>query len=133
VTFLLDANVLIALTVSEHEHHDRATVWASTVDRFAICPIVEGSLIRFLIRLGEPAAAASEVVKGIHHHASCEFWPDSISYREVELGHVLGHRQVTDAYLVRLARAHAAALATLDEKLARSSQADTLLLPGRFG
>jgi predicted nucleic acid-binding protein len=105
-------------------------VWASTIDRVAICPIVEGSLIRFLVRLGESAAAAAEVVKRVHHLPSCEFWADSISYREVELGQVVGHRQVIDAYLVSLARAHAAVVATLDEKLARSSQADTLLLPG---
>ena len=128
--YLLDANVLIALTVQEHEHHERATAWASTVDRFAVCPIVEGSLIRFLVRLGEAAVAAAEVVKRIHHLPTCEFWTDSISYRDVELQHVVGHRQATDAYLVSLARAHAAVLATLDEKLATSSQSDTLLLPG---
>ena len=53
---LLDANVLIALTVQEHEHHERSAVWAATVDRFAVCPIVEGALVRFLVRLGESAA-----------------------------------------------------------------------------
>jgi toxin-antitoxin system PIN domain toxin len=129
VTFLLDANVLIALTVREHEQHERATVWASTVDRFAICPIVEGSLVRFLVRLGESAVAAAELIQRVRHLPSCEFWADSISYGEVELGHVVGHRQVTDAYLVSLARAQAAVLATLDEKLAGSFPRDTLLLP----
>lgn len=56
MTYLLDANVLIALTVQEHEHHARASTWAATVDRFAICPIVEGALVRFLVRLGESPA-----------------------------------------------------------------------------
>ena len=41
--YLLDANVLIALTVQEHEHHERATIWASTVDSFAYLPHRRGS------------------------------------------------------------------------------------------
>jgi uncharacterized protein len=129
VTYLLDANVLIALTVQEHEHHERSTAWASLVDRVAVCPIVEGGLVRFLLRLGESPATAVEVIRRIRSHRSCAFWADSISYADVDLGHVRGHRQVTDAYLVSLARAHAVVLATLDEALAASLPDDTLLLP----
>ena len=55
-TYLLDANVVIALTVKEHEHHERVSAWAATVNRFAVCPIVVGALIRYLVRLGESAA-----------------------------------------------------------------------------
>lgn len=39
---LLDANVLIALTVLEHEHHDRVTAWFASVHTFAVCPMVQG-------------------------------------------------------------------------------------------
>ena len=49
---LLDANVLVALTLAEHVHHERASVWLSGVDRFAVCPVVEGALLRFLLRMG---------------------------------------------------------------------------------
>lgn len=129
MTYLLDANVLIALTVEEHEHHERATGWASTIDRFAICPIVEGSLVRFLVRLGESAIAATEVIQRIHDIPSCDFWPDSLSYVDLELRHVIGRRQVTDAYLVGLARAHNASLATLDDGLASTLPNHTLLVP----
>lgn len=130
MTYLLDANVLIALTVEEHEHHERSTAWAAqVVDRFAVCPIVEGALVRFLLRLGESTVAAAEVVRRLHTLPSCEFWTDSISYADVDLGHVAGHRQVTDAYLVSLARSHSAALATLDAALARSVPDHTVLLP----
>jgi toxin-antitoxin system PIN domain toxin len=128
VTYLLDANILIALTVEEHEHHERATSWASTIDEFAICPIVEGALVRFLVRLGEPSVAAAGVIQRIRDIPSCEFWPDSVSYADVELSHVVGHRQVTDAYLVSLARAHNATLATLDDGLARLLATHTLLV-----
>jgi toxin-antitoxin system PIN domain toxin len=129
VTCLLDANLLIALTVEEHEHHERAASWATTVDEFAICPIVEGAVIRFLVRLGELPAAATGLIQRIHEIRSCELWPDSMSYSEVELGHIVGHRQVTDAYLASLARARNGTLATLDAGLARSLPDHTLLVP----
>jgi toxin-antitoxin system PIN domain toxin len=129
VRYLLDVNVLIALTVQEHEHHDRASIWASTVDSFATCPVVEGALVRFLVRLGESAITAVEVIQRIRNLPAGEFWPDSISYADIDLGHVVGHRQVTDAYLVNLAGSHAATLATLDEGLASLLPDHTFLLP----
>jgi uncharacterized protein len=33
--YLLDANVLIALAVAEHEHHERASAGASKITQFA--------------------------------------------------------------------------------------------------
>ena len=42
MTALLDANVLIALVVTEHVHHDAAAEWLSTFDPgFATCPITQ--------------------------------------------------------------------------------------------
>ena len=129
VTHLLDGNVLIALTVQEHEHHERSTAWAASVDSFAVCPIIEGALVRFLLRLGESGSTAAELIRRVHGLSSYQFWADSISYADVDLGKVLGHRQVTDAYLVSMARAHTGVLATLDEALAASHPDHTLLLP----
>ena len=129
MTYLLDANVLIALVFEEHEHHDRASVWIAGVDRFALCPVVEGALVRFVVRLGESADTAAAITRRLHEMPTCDFWPDSISYAQVDLSHVDGHRQVTDAYLVGLARAHDARLATMDEALARAVPDHTLLLP----
>ena len=129
-TYLLDANVLIALTVGEHEHHARASAWASGVSSFAVCPVVEGALVRFLVRTGESARVAKDVLRAVHAVPGCEFWPDELSYAAADLGHVRGHRQVTDAYLANLAGDRAdAALATLDEGLARSRPDVTLLVP----
>ena len=129
-TYLLDANVLIALTVAEHEHHARTSAWVSGVDRFAVCPVVEGALVRFLVRIGESAGVAQQVLRAVQALPRCEFWPDSQSYAESDLRHVHGHRQVTDAYLVSLAAGRAGStLATLDERLARSLPDRTLLVP----
>jgi hypothetical protein len=117
-TYLLDANVLIALTIADHEHHEVVSVWASHGQRFALCPIVEGSLVRFLVRLGETAQAAAELLRVVHALPRCTFWADSLSYRDADLDDVTGHRQVTDSYLASLARSNDGVLATLDGALA---------------
>jgi uncharacterized protein len=129
-TFLLDANVLISLVVAEHEHHDRASSWAAGVDRFAVCPTVEGALARFLVRVGERPSVASGILAAVHAMPGCEFWPDSVSYADAGLDRVRGHRQVTDAYLVALARSRSAVLATLDEGLVQVHPDGARLLPG---
>lgn len=129
-TYLLDADVLIALTVAEHVHHVRASTWAGTITRFAICPMVEGALIRFLVRTGEGAAAAQQVLRELRTTSGFTFWPDSSSYADVSLDRVQGHQQVTDAYLVGLAAGHPSGfLATLDEGLHRTYPDATLLVP----
>ena len=130
MVYLLDANVLIALTVAEHEHHVRVSAWLSTVDRVALCPVVEGALVRFLVRVGESVEAAQEVLRLLHGNPRCAFWPDELSYAVADLSYVRGHRQVTDAYLAALAATRdGALLATLDEGLARDRPAHTLLVP----
>ncbi len=127
-TFLIDANVVIALTIVEHEHHERATEWLSTVDRFAVCPVVEGALIRFLLRIGESMETAAAVLGGVRASERCEFWPDSLSYAEVDVSTIRGHRQVTDSYLAALARNGSTQLATFDRALAARHPESCLLL-----
>jgi uncharacterized protein len=130
VTALLDANVLIALVVAEHVHHDAAAEWLSASDtRFATCPITQRGLVRFLLRAGQSAAAARDVVRAVEGANRHEFWPDSVSFAEVEMGGVVGHRQVTDAYLAQLARNRNGQLATLDSGLAHLHSDVTVLIP----
>ena len=121
MTLLLDANLLIALTNQQHVHHSRARSWfAAGVKSFATCPITQGALLRHYYRDVDKAESdgAVRILKQIEAMPSHEFWQDTIAYTEVRLAGVIGHRQVTDAYLVSLAMNHGGKLATMDKGLA---------------
>ena len=107
MTILLDANVLIALLVEDHVHHGAAEDWfVGMSGNFATCPISQGSLMRLLIREGQPASAAQEIFTATTADPRHEFWPDDVPYTAVPAQGIIGHRKVTDAYLAQLARAH---------------------------
>lgn len=130
MTVLLDANVLIGLLIDEHVHHEPAEAWfEASTDRFATCPITEGSLIRTLIRVGQPAGRARAVLTTFATHPRHEFWRDDLSYREIPLERVDGHRQVTDAYLVHLARSRRGRMLTFDRAMASAYPDVVDLLP----
>ena len=119
MTVLLDANVLIALVVADHVHHDAAESWfAAAEEPFATCPITQASLIRLLVRQGQPASAAVALLSALAAHPRHKFWPDNESFEAVSTRGVIGHRQVTDAYLAHLARSRDGRLVTFDQGLA---------------
>lgn len=111
--------MLVALLSSGHVHHDLAQGWfESSTCHFATCPITQGTLLRMLMQLeGLDSAAAVQVLNTLTAHSRHQFWPDSLGYGEVLLRGVLGHRQITDAYLAALARHHRAKLTTMDKGL----------------
>ena len=132
MTILLDANVLIALLVDDHVHHQAAENWfVGMAGNFATCPITQGSLMRLLIREGQPAAAARAILNGTAADPRHEFWADDIPYTDVPTQGIIGHRQVTDAYLAHLARARGSRLATFDQALAKLHHDVTELVPDR--
>ena len=119
MTALLDANALIALVVSDHVQHDAADAWvARSGQPIATCPVTQGSLVRLLTREGLPAVTGVAILTALATVSRHEFWPDDVPYTDVRMTGVIGHRQVTDAYLAQLARQHRGRLATFDEGLA---------------
>ncbi len=75
--------------------------------------------MRLLLRLETfDVAAALDVLKGIVGHTRHHFWGDTLSYDTIAWQGVIGHRQVTDAYLAALARHHQGRLVTFDGGLA---------------
>lgn len=120
MTVLLDANVLVALLVDDHVHHQAAENWfVDMTGSFATCPITQGSLTRLLIRQGQSATTAHAILNDTAASPRHEFWADDIPYTDVPTQGIIGHRQVTDAYLAQLARAHGSRLATFDQALAK--------------
>ena len=126
---LLDSNVLIALATPEHSLNARAAAWFRKGHRFATCPITQGALVRFHLRAGVDATAESAklLLESISLLPQHEFWPDDASYLDMPTAGIIGHRQVTDAYLVLLAGRHGSALATMDRALAASHQGTSLI------
>jgi uncharacterized protein len=130
VTNLLDANVLIALVVVDHVHHAATETWLANNDEpFATCPITQGSLVRLLIREGQSAATAQAVLAALADDDRHEFWADDVSYRDVPLTAVIGHRQVTDTYLAQVARRQGGRLITFDQGLAKAHPDVAELVP----
>lgn len=131
MTYLLDGNLLVALTAPEHVHHEAAhSWWSSRPDApFATSPITQGTLLRVLIRQGAPTQHAVLSLRGLTAPARHVFWADDVSYLDTALGQVRGHRQVTDAYLAALARHHGGRIATFDKGLAASHPDVSVLVP----
>ncbi|KHK99807.1 ribonuclease [Microbacterium mangrovi] len=128
-SYLLDANVLIALTIREHVHFRRASRWFGGIETAAVCPVTEGALMRYAVRIGVSPSIVKGLITALRADPRIEFWPDELSYEAVDLRHVVGHRQVTDAYLASLAVAHDSVLATMDDALHATLPHATLLIP----
>ena len=124
---LLDVNVLLALFLAEHEHHEIAHDWFADhhENGWATCPLTENGFVRLLsnptslpVRL-PPSELLDSLRKfcASGHHV---FWPDSISLRDSKIfnqSSVRGHRQLTDIYLLGLAKRMGGKLATFDRSI----------------
>lgn len=118
---LLDANVLIALFEAGHVHRPAVRAWyLAHSQAFATCPIVESALVRWIVRVEgrDGAALAVRELGKLAADPRHRFWPADLPLASVDWAGVLGHRQVTDAYLAALARHHGGRVLTLDEGFA---------------
>jgi len=126
--FLLDVNVLIALLWPPHEAHARAQRWfaKNAGQGWATCAMSQAGFVRivsnpaFSQRVVSPRDAL-EVLQGSVQHRAHRFWTEEIGVTEAVArfgGRLIGHQQVTDAYLLGLAIHKKGRLATLDASLA---------------
>lgn len=135
MTWLLDGNVLVALQVDSHVHHDRAHRWFATLkrDRFATCVLTQGTLLRVHMKTASDASAGAawQSLKDLTAHPQHEWWGDGLNFLGVPHRHLQGSTQVTDAWLAELARRRKGRLATLDSGLAALHPDVAVLLPAR--
>lgn len=124
--FLLDVNVLLALTDPMHVHHDAAHGWFAEIGRqsWATCPITENGFVRvasnprYPNRPGE-VPVVLDILRRFCALDGHQFWPEDVSIRElIPPDAVITHNQLTNAYLLGLAVAKGAKLATLDQRIA---------------
>lgn len=122
MTHLLDASVLIPLTDQQHTAHQSCREWFGREARkgYATCAITELALLRYALRFYPSLgmSGARELLGSIRAHPSCRYIARSPEPLALSWAGVIGHAQVTDAYLVGLARAEDMTLATLDQGLA---------------
>jgi uncharacterized protein len=138
--YLLDVNVLVALTWPLHSAHDVAGRWFNGHGKrgWATCPLSQAGLVRILSnRVFSPDALrptqALQVLRRSVALPGHQFWADSIDLLNAfKLTHasLAGHQQVTDAYLVGLAVHNGGKLATLDRKIAQIAPAGAVEVIG---
>jgi toxin-antitoxin system PIN domain toxin len=126
--YLLDVNLLIALAWPQHVHHAQAHAWFDQTGgkSWASCPLTQLGFARIssnpkiIAQAVSPreALAMLERMTALPGHA---FWPDELSpmgqhtFGSLQL---VGHRQITDAYLLALCRHRKGRLATMDRGVA---------------
>lgn len=125
--FLLDVNVLVALLWPAHEDHVRVHNWFGAHERYgwATCPLTQAAFVRIVSNpVFSPDAVrpqeASDLLAVNLAHSSHQFWANAISFADAIQPfrtRLLGHRQVTDAYLLGLVLHRQARLATLDKAI----------------
>ena len=132
--FLFDVNVLIALIDPTHVQHDRAHDWFVREGRraWATCPLTENGVLRIVGNArypnspGTPAAVA-ELLAILRELGGHEFWADDVSLLDpkcADADRLLDSAQITDSYLLALARAHRGKLATFDRRLVTDAVVD---------
>ncbi|MDR2837366.1 MAG: PIN domain-containing protein [Azonexus sp.] len=134
MVYLLDVNVLIALLDAAHVQHEMAHDWFGRVGQgaWASCPLTENGVLRII---GHPRypntletpAAVAPLVAQLRAHPGHQFWPDEVSLLDaasVDSSRILTTNQVTDTYLLALARRRGGKLATFDRRIVADAVPD---------
>ena len=127
---MLDVNVLLALVDEAHVDHPTVHAWAanSLADGWASCAITQNGFVRILSQPAYPGsvsvATAVDLLRTSIKAGDHEFWPCDIVMTDpsvVESDALIGHRQITDAYLLALAVHHGGQFVTLDRSVPMSA------------
>lgn len=123
--YLLDINLLLALTDPMHVHHDIAHQWFDQTGRhmWATCPLTENGFVRIASHPKYPnrpgdASAVLAMLRQFCDMEGHQFWAEDISLRHLlSADAVFTHHQITDLYLLGLAVHRHGKLATLDRRI----------------
>jgi uncharacterized protein len=126
--YLLDVNVLVALSVPTHQHHLAATEWFDEADfEWATTPLTEAGYVRLMtnqraIGFSVSVSQAVDGLREVRRELGFRFLPDgtSLGAAVIDLGQLAGTKQITDFHLVNLVAQSSMRLATFDGSLLRS-------------
>lgn len=128
---LLDVNALIALAWDSHVHHAAVRRWfgGHGAAGWATCPMTEAGFVRVSSNpkvLPAPVSvdAARGVLEALRAARGHRFLADDVSICDRDVPPIAGHRQVTDAQLLTLARRNDMPLLTFDAGLAALARGD---------
>lgn len=116
----------MALAWPTHVHHRLAQEWFAKKRElgFRTCPITQAGFVRITSNpifspQAVPVRVALALLEEMLSMPGHEFWPDDLSFKQAvpKTMPIVGHRQVTDAYLISLAEAHGGMVATLDRAM----------------
>jgi len=132
---LLDVNALVALAWDSHVHHVRMRAWFDehAATGWATCPVSESGFVRVSANpkvLPSPidVAAARDVLSRLRAAGRHYFLADDVSLTDPDVPALIGHRQVTDAHLLTLARRRGVRLVTFDTAIATLAGGDAVEL-----
>lgn len=131
MSWLVDGNVLVASLIDTHVHHQRARLWFEQLtERFTTCAVTQGTLLRMHMKFADDhgADAAWKALAGVEAHPLHDYLDEDLPYRDVPYARLQGHREVTDAWIVELARRNSSKVATLDAGLVASYPDDAVLI-----
>lgn len=129
---LLDISVLLALGLDDHLQNRAAEQWLMRqTNCFATCPLTQLGFLRITKRLRRDLSIhqIGAVLESICTDARHLFIAADRDVRQADGRLILGHQQITDAYLAGLARQHELKLATFDQALV-VTQPDVAVLVG---
>jgi toxin-antitoxin system PIN domain toxin len=141
--YLLDVNLLLALTDPMHVHHESAHRWFAEKGRqdWATCPLTENGFIRVASHPTYPnrpgdVPAVLAILRRLCEAPGHHFWTEDISILEIlEPDAIIPHSQITDVYLLGLAVHKRGKLATMDQRISVDAVRDgckaiEFILPG---
>lgn len=118
---LLDVNALVALAWDSHVHHAAIRRWWAdhAAAGWATCPMTESGFVRVssnpkVLPHAVAVADARAVLAALRAAPGHRFLADDVSLADADVPVVHGHRQVTDAHLLTLARRHGVPFVTFD-------------------
>jgi len=125
ITYLLDINLLLALSDPMHVQHETAHTWFAKTGHlsWATCPLTENGFVRIASHPRYPNRPGDVpiVLALLRQFCTLEghhFWTEDITIRDIlDADSIITHAQITDIYLLGLAIYKGGKLASLDQHI----------------